>query len=198
MAQVIQGRAAYSTPLKLDKALAIPGWMSIMELAWLAEQATKHSRIVEIGSYLGRSTRALADNTPGWVLAVDDWKGPRDAQHDKDLFKKFNENMMDECYDESFVPSENVRTLQCDHESVEPSQIEGNTNGFDMIFLDGSHEYEDVKRDIGKWLPFLEKGGLICGHDFSDEYPSVQQAVKESFSSFAAFDTIWFKDFKVA
>ena len=84
------GIPAYTTPLKLDKALSIPGWMTVTEFCWLAEQATKHLRIVEIGSYLGRSTRALADNTPGWVLAVDDWMAREMLSNERIVVKRID------------------------------------------------------------------------------------------------------------
>jgi hypothetical protein len=50
--------------------------MSIGELRFLAEHANKSKVIIEAGSYLGRSTRALADNTT-WscIHAVDPWDG---------------------------------------------------------------------------------------------------------------------------
>src|SRR5262245_48308471 len=62
---------------RLDEALAIPGWMFEAELAWLEEQALERTIIVEIGSWQGRSTKALAA-TPGTVYAVDDWRGEND------------------------------------------------------------------------------------------------------------------------
>jgi len=36
---------------------------------------------------------------------------------------------------------------------------------FDYIFIDGSHIYEDVKKDFEDWFPLLEKGGIISFHD---------------------------------
>ncbi len=55
-------------------AMSIFGWMSEDELVWLAEQAGKSKRILEVGSHLGRSTSALAINTRGVVYAVDLWR----------------------------------------------------------------------------------------------------------------------------
>ena len=183
MDKVPQGIPAYTTPLKLDKALAIPGWMSLPEICWLAKSATEHSRILEIGSYLGRSTRALADNTPGVVLALDDWQGPRDAEHEDNLFAKFTENMQGANY-AAYVVNHADGIYMLEGQKV-----------FDMIFLDGSHEYEDVKRDIEKWLPCLMPGGLICGHDYSNEYPTVKRAVTEIFKECGVYGTIWFVDY---
>lgn len=37
---------------------------------------------------------------------------------------------------------------------------------FDFIYIDGSHLYEDVKRDLNDWLPKLKDGGVIGGHDY--------------------------------
>src|ERR1035437_2737271 len=67
--------------LELSKAKSIDGWMTEPELIWLAERAGEHRVICEIGSYLGRSTRAMLDHTEGTVYAFDDWRGPRDVYH---------------------------------------------------------------------------------------------------------------------
>ena len=36
---------------------------------------------------------------------------------------------------------------------------------FDLIFIDGLHHYEQVKKDINNSLNFLKKGGIILLHD---------------------------------
>jgi hypothetical protein len=33
----------------------------------------------------------------------------------------------------------------------------------DMVFLDASHEYEDIKADLAAWAPIAKK--WLCGHD---------------------------------
>jgi len=47
--------------IDISRADKIQGWMEIEELRWLAETAKMHSNICEIGSWKGRSTRAMAD-----------------------------------------------------------------------------------------------------------------------------------------
>jgi len=51
---------------------------------------------------------------------------------------------------------------------------------FDFIYLDGSHLYKDVKRDLNDWLPKLGIDGLMCGHDYIDDTDfGVKRAVNE-------------------
>lgn len=52
----------------------------------------------------------------------------------------------------------------------------------DLIFLDASHEYQDVKADIQAWRPHLASDGWMCGHDHNDAFPGVVMAVAECFS----------------
>ena len=70
--------------MNITRALQIPGMMSEEELTYLAELASDREWIVEIGSWMGRSARAMADNTKGTVYCVDTWAddayGPAPAE----------------------------------------------------------------------------------------------------------------------
>lgn len=50
----------------------------------------------------------------------------------------------------------------------------------DFVFIDASHDYESVKKDIEAWLPKVKKGGVIAGHDY-DWCEGVIYAVNEIF-----------------
>lgn len=148
--------------------LSIPGWMTEPELNWLAEQARRHQRIAEIGAWQGRSTVALAD-TPGTVCAIDTWAGSSEhqaelAQHPPDwLWRRFRANT-------KAYP--NILPLRAP--SLEAAKL---PQTYDMIFIDASHEYAEVKADIEAWSRRLEPGGLFCGHDL--DWPDVYRAVTE-------------------
>jgi len=47
----------------------------------------------------------------------------------------------------------------------------------DLIYIDGSHEYEDVKLDILNALPRANK--VVCGDDYTASWPGVKRAVDE-------------------
>ena len=48
---------------------------------------------------------------------------------------------------------------------------------FDLIFVDGSHEYEDVKKDLSTFSNMLSNKGVLMAHDIkSSEHPGVSKA----------------------
>jgi predicted O-methyltransferase YrrM len=158
----------------IDNALKIEGWMNPPELEWLANEASIHKRIVEVGSWMGRSTMALADNnTDGVIFAVDHWQGSEEHQSalaDKSrdwLFQQFYRNL------QFHIISGKVITVP--FPSVEASKMV--VGPFDMVFIDASHDYESVKADIQAWRPLVLSKGIICGHDRG--YPPVAKAVEE-------------------
>jgi predicted O-methyltransferase YrrM len=135
---------------------AIPGWMTIDELTWLAEQAASRMTIVEVGSYQGRSTKALAMMTDGVVYSVDSLVGEYDlAETGGALDALFREHLVDE------IDAGKVRVWRMpSHEAAA-----GFREHADMVFIDGDHRAGPVLEDIAAWRPKLAPGGLLCGHD---------------------------------
>src|SRR5690242_8063303 len=166
--------------INLTKALEIQGYMNYRALEWLAQQAQTHEVIVELGSFCGRSTRALADNTRGVVYAIDDWNGVRKTQagtRTKEMEEDGPISYMAFCLNMKDLMGRKVIPINLDHAKADEFI---RTNKFifpDMVFIDGDHDYESVKRDILTWDNELSISGLLCGDDIS--WPGVEQAVKE-------------------
>jgi hypothetical protein len=49
----------------------------------------------------------------------------------------------------------------------------------DFVYIDGNHDYEFVIDDISTYFPLLKEGGILAGHDYTDGWPGVIQAVDE-------------------
>ncbi len=161
--------------VNISNALSIDGWMEPAELEWLAQRAKDHLLIVELGSFLGRSTRALADNTDGQVFAVDDWQGLRDRDGAYKRFttattnRDFRRNLQDH------LATGKVQMLHMDHGQF-AAEAEKLAAAADMVFVDGCHDYEAVARDIQTWLRIPGRR-LLCGHDAN--WVGVDQALCE-------------------
>ena len=165
-------------PVNIEHANRIEGWMGHDEMIWLATQAKNHQVIVEIGSHCGKSTRAFADNTHGVVYAVDTWE-------DENVYRQFYANLA------GHIASGKVRPIRATSElgaqllqraGVKPT----------MCFIDANHEYPYIKADIMNWRPLLADNGLLCGHDYSSDWPGVVQAVNELLVSYVPPKTgIW-------
>lgn len=158
-----------------------PGWMTTAELEWLSDKASERKRIVELGSYLGRSTVVMGRSTPGEVWAIDDFKGIRNTRIDStkndvpllpDTFDEFRKNVS------GLHNVKWIRTDHADYTRIPVEWLRGKAEEKpDMIFIDGGHDYSDVKRDILAWRERLAPGGLLCGHD--RDWPGVQKAINE-------------------
>ena len=47
----------------------------------------------------------------------------------------------------------------------------------DLIFIDGNHDYDDVRADISHYFPMLAPGGIMFGDDFG--WAGVKKVVNE-------------------
>jgi precorrin-6B methylase 2 len=168
------------------KALSIDGWMSPTELIWLHQTARSMSNVAEIGSFKGRGTTALLAGCPGKVTAIDHWQGDQAASVINNLLE------LEDCYKifmQNVGDNPNLEVMKMS--SLEAVQ-QVNGEGFDMVFIDGEHTYENTKADIQAWLPKTRK--VICGHDYSEKWPGVIQAVQEIFGEVKVTDSIWYKE----
>jgi len=152
--------------------------MSPEELTWLAQQAQQAMRICEIGSWKGRTTRALAEHTPGVVSVVDHWRGSTvgadettrevDQRGATALYREFAVNVSD------LVLQGKVEVWRM---SSAEAAIQLSGEPFDLVFIDASHDYASVRHDLLAYRQLLRRGGLLCGDDIG--FPGVQRALAE-------------------
>jgi predicted O-methyltransferase YrrM len=162
--------------MNLKRALVIKGWMKPHELQWLAAQAKHFERIIEVGVFLGRTTRAILDNSQASVWCVDNWDqkwsggyvGPKELE-------QFKRNVIDYMARVKILRMDSADGARLLTEKYSPGY-------FDMVFIDGGHDYATVKSDIALYSPLVRYGGLVCGHDYGRKaWPGVVQAVNEAF-----------------
>jgi hypothetical protein len=118
--------------------------------------------MVEVGVDTGKTTFYLLDNISNLkIYAIDtDIK----KFYNKDIAKKYNDRL---------IPIQGYSYEVAD-------QIPDNT--IDIVFIDGDHSYEGVKKDIHAYRPKLKSTGLLTGHDI--DYPGVNKAVNELIKKF--------------
>ncbi len=171
------------------RALAVDGWMSQTELEWLYGRAALMNEVAEVGAFKGRTTTALAEACRGMVYAIDHWEGDDDGN--KVLRGIYDKENVEAVFDENMKPYANVVKIR--KPSVEATKVV--KGEVDMVFIDGEHTYESVKADIEAWLPITRR--LLCGHDYSNEWPGVVRAVTEAFGSVNVVGSIWWVDLDI-
>ncbi|NDF61192.1 MAG: class I SAM-dependent methyltransferase, partial [Crocinitomicaceae bacterium] len=150
-----------------------------------------NSTFVEIGSWMGRSTCCLGQEVKKSkknirIYAIDTFEGSeehteiiQDIKNNSTSLLKLFRNNISLCEVDSIITPIQGKSLdvvsQFDDESI------------DFIFIDASHDYENVLADITAWYPKLKPGGLIAGDDYSFCWNGVIKAVDEYFNNKTVF-----------
>lgn len=160
----------------------IIGFMPLGYLELLAEEASKHQSIVEVGCWRGRSTRVLCDNCPGKVTAVDTWRGSPELVKDMRRMEELT-NDPDWVFSEFLRNMDGVKNLEIWRGgSLEAAQYFAHVGRtFDLVFIDALHDYDSVLADLKAWWPLVNS--CLSGHDFM--FPDVRAALETVFPATA-------------
>jgi glycosyltransferase involved in cell wall biosynthesis len=168
----------------LPKLRKIGGWLSDQEANLLADHTLKACdnpgrihHIVEIGSYHGKSTVLFASliksfGLRGTVHAIDIHDGQLGAA-DQELkkyppsFGIFNHNLS------QAGVRDVVQVIKERSFNVEWGMP------VSLLFIDGLHDYANVRKDFDHFAEWLSPNGFVAFHDYADYYPGVKICVDE-------------------
>lgn len=131
--------------------------------------------VIELGSWLGKSTRFIAENAPNAkIYAIDHWKGSPEHHEPhrvdvKDKLPTLYETFLVNCweYKDQIVPLKmdtKKGLLKCYEKGLKPS----------LVYIDAGHDYESVLQDVQASHGYFPNAVLV-GDDW--ERPGVHRAV---------------------
>ena len=151
----------------------------------------KIKKILEIGSYVGMGSTQIFLKNCEQVTCIEDFSANRKFE--------ISENGLNKIYTmrELFnLVTKNSKKLKL----IEMSSLEAHNfiknEEFDAVFIDGSHFYPDVLKDIKNYYYKVKKNGLIIGDDcqgYLSDFPE-----KLIFENISNDNTIDLEDFKYA
>lgn len=146
-------------------AEGVEGWLTDEQARRLWDRAGAAERIVEIGSFRGRSAivMAMAAGPGAELVAIDPHagndRGPQEIEADAAAGeadnRAFRENL------ERAGVSERVR-----HVRLPSQEALGEVPGeLDLLYVDGAHRYGPARDDLERWGDRVKPGGHMLVHD---------------------------------
>jgi predicted O-methyltransferase YrrM len=152
----------------LDAVADVEGWMTPAQARRLWDRASTTApgqRIVEIGSFRGRSAIVLARAAPAGVevVAIDPHlgsdRGPQEIAADRELgdsdFEVFSDNLRRGGVADRV---RHVRALSADALDEVDAPI-------DVLYIDGAHRFGPARDDVRDWGARVADGGTLLIHD---------------------------------
>lgn len=163
-----------------SRAREIPGWYPepAAAAAFTILSELRPRCVVEIGSYLGRSTTFLAMvleqlETPGHVVAIDPHTGDRQQLERLGVPELPSLDLFHRHIQAAGLSHRVVPVVKPAHQAAGEW-----TDAVDFLFVDGWHSYDAVMEDGRDWLPHLSPKAVVVFDDVG-HYPEVQRAVED-------------------
>jgi predicted O-methyltransferase YrrM len=158
-----------TTVTDLDQALdGVDGWFSPDQVARVVERASQvpaTGRIVEIGSFRGRSMIAIARSAPegAELVAIDPHAGNDRGPQEIEGFE--DEAAVDSKVFLTNLERAGVRDRVTYVRKFSHDAHDDVTGPVDMLHIDGAHRYGPASDDIASWGARVVGGGSILIHD---------------------------------
>jgi predicted O-methyltransferase YrrM len=176
-----------ATATDLEQALeGVDGWFSPEQVARVVERAAAvpaTGRIVEIGSFRGRSTIAIARSAPegAEIVAIDPHAGNDRGPQEIDGFEE--EAAIDSKVFLTNLERAGVRDRVTYLRKFSHEALDDVTGPIDLLHIDGAHRYGPASGDIASWGARVVDGGVLLVHDsFSSVGVTLALATKLMFS----------------
>lgn len=162
----------------MKQSLVVAGAITNREEQWLnqvAEKGLESGVIVEIGSFKGKSTIALAVGSKSAgrekIYAIDPHLGSKviGKKFSGPTYKTFLTNLRAAKVRDWVVP---IRKFSFEAIKTWRKPIR-------LLFIDGNHSYAAVRRDILDWEPWVVPGGVIACHDTLNPAEGVSRAISK-------------------
>ena len=153
-------------------------WFTFPNLYTNMVQKYPKGNFLEIGSWKGRSACFIAVEIYNSakdikLFCVDTWKG---SDEHTDLAEIKNDELYD-IFTKNIEPVKNI-IIPIRKSSLD-AVVDFPDEYFDFIFIDASHDYDNVSKDIRAWFPKLKKNGFFAGHDYRNGWSGVEKAVDD-------------------
>lgn len=146
----------------------VEGWLTDDQIARLyaaAHAVPAGGRIVEIGSFRGRSTIVLASAAPSGteVVAIDPHAGNDRGPQEIEGFEA--EAATDNEVFEANLAAAGVRDRVTHHRRFSDDAHGEVGDPIDVLFIDGAHRFAPARADIRDWGARVAPGGRMLIHD---------------------------------
>ena len=141
------------------------------------------TRFVEVGTKEGRTTAHILENCPDChVIGIDPWaEMPRQgAVECGESYTEWDFDAIERDFWGRVGPWKDRLTFYRRTSLEAAPEVDDGSQ--DLIFIDAAHDYESVLEDIETWTPKVREGGILAGHDFQHSFPTVMDAVADSFN----------------
>lgn len=166
----------------------IQGFTSIKELRCLRDIASSmrpDALVVEVGSWKGRSTGAIALPHIN-LVCVDTFRGmpnnvtARIARRE-DIFRTFLSNMKRLSVYPTILKMDSIKAATLFQDA-----------SIDWLFVDSDHH--NFAAEFYSWLRKVKPGGMASGHDFSIWWPAIPRTLRASGYKISVIPgtTIWY------
>jgi len=139
----------------------------------LENLSNKDLHVLEIGIHKGDFSKQLAKQLkPKKLILVDPWIAYDDDIYAKSWYgnsSKSNQSIQDKYFLDIRKYFENeikISTVEI-HRKTSDNFFNKNQNMFDLIYIDGNHLFDFVKRDIINSLKFIKQDGIIVLDDYN-------------------------------